>query len=52
MVIVVVCVNVFKLIVIIGGSFGVGNYGMCGCVYDFCFLFMWLNVCILVMGGE
>lgn len=52
MVIVVVCVNVLKFIVFIGGSFGVGNYGMCGRVYDLCFFFMWLNVWIFVMGGE
>lgn len=52
MVIVVVCVWVFKLIVVIGGFYGVGNYLMCGCVYLFWFLWMWLNVWILVMGGE
>lgn len=52
MVIVVLNVKVLKFMVIIGGLFGVGNYGMCGCVFGLCFLWMWLNVCIFVMGGE
>lgn len=52
LVMVVVMVCVLKFIIIIGGLYGVGNYGMCGCVYGFWFLFMWLNVKILVMGGE
>jgi 3-methylcrotonyl-CoA carboxylase beta subunit len=38
--------------VIIGGSFGAGNYGMCGRAYDPRFLFMWPNARISVMGGE
>ncbi len=40
-----------KLTVIIGGSFGAGNYGMCGRAYDPRFLFMWPNARISVMGG-
>jgi 3-methylcrotonyl-CoA carboxylase beta subunit len=38
--------------VIIGGSFGAGNYGMCGRAYQPRFLFMWPNSRISVMGGE
>jgi acetyl-CoA carboxylase carboxyltransferase component len=41
-----------KITVIIGGSFGAGNYGMCGRAYDPRFLFMWPNSRISVMGGE
>jgi len=41
-----------KLTVIIGGSFGAGNYGMCGRAFDPRFLFMWPNAKISVMGGE
>ncbi|HYC77917.1 MAG TPA: carboxyl transferase domain-containing protein [Planctomycetota bacterium] len=41
-----------KLTVILGGSFGAGNYGMCGRAYDPRFLFMWPNARISVMGGE
>jgi len=41
-----------KLTVIIGGSYGAGNYGMCGRGYDPRFLFMWPNARISVMGGE
>jgi len=41
-----------KLTVIIGGSFGAGNYGMCGRAYDPRFLWMWPNSRISVMGGE
>jgi 3-methylcrotonyl-CoA carboxylase beta subunit len=41
-----------KLTVVIGGSFGAGNYGMCGRAYDPRFLFMWPNARISVMGGE
>jgi 3-methylcrotonyl-CoA carboxylase beta subunit len=44
--------NVPKLTVIIGGSFGAGNYGMCGRAYDPRFLWMWPNARISVMGGE
>jgi len=41
-----------KFTVIIGGSFGAGNYGMCGRAYDPRFLWMWPNAKIAVMGGE
>ncbi len=41
-----------KLTVIVGGSFGAGNYGMCGRAYDPRFLFSWPNSRISVMGGE
>ncbi len=41
-----------KLTVIIGGSYGAGNYGMCGRAYEPRFLFMWPNARISVMGGE
>ncbi len=41
-----------KLTVIIGGSFGAGNYGMCGRAYDPRFLWTWPNARIAVMGGE
>jgi 3-methylcrotonyl-CoA carboxylase beta subunit len=45
-------VAVPKFTVLIGGSFGAGNYGMCGRAYDPRFLFMWPNARISVMGGE
>ena len=41
-----------KFTIIIGGSFGAGNYGMCGRAYDPRFLWMWPNARISVMGGE
>jgi 3-methylcrotonyl-CoA carboxylase beta subunit len=41
-----------KFTVIIGGSFGAGNYGMCGRAYSPRFLWMWPNARISVMGGE
>jgi 3-methylcrotonyl-CoA carboxylase beta subunit len=41
-----------KVTVLIGGSFGAGNYGMCGRAYDPRFLWMWPNARISVMGGE
>ncbi len=44
--------NVPKLTVIIGGSYGAGNYGMCGRAYQPRFLFTWPNARISVMGGE
>jgi 3-methylcrotonyl-CoA carboxylase beta subunit len=43
--------NVPKFTVVIGGSFGAGNYGMCGRAYDPNFLWMWPNAKISVMGG-
>ncbi len=45
-------VNVPKFTIIIGGSFGAGNYGMCGRAYNPRFLWMWPNARISVMGGE
>ena len=45
-------VNVPKFTVIIGGSFGAGNYGMCGRAFSPRFLWMWPNARISVMGGE
>lgn len=44
--------SVPKITVLIGGSFGAGNYGMCGRAYDPRFLFTWPNARISVMGGE
>ena len=46
------CANVPKFTVIIGGSFGAGNYAMCGRAYDPNQLWMWPNARISVMGGE
>jgi len=48
----VACARVPKITVIIGGSFGAGNYGMCGRAYSPRFLFSWPNSRISVMGGE
>src|SRR4051812_30612113 len=48
----VACSVVPKLTVVIGGSFGAGNYGMCGRAYDPRFLWMWPNARISVMGGD
>ena len=52
MVTAVATANVPKFTVVIGGSFGAGNYGMCGRAYDPRFLWMWPNARISVMGGE
>ena len=52
MVTAVATANVPKLTVLIGGSFGAGNYGMCGRAYSPRFLFSWPNSRISVMGGE
>lgn len=52
MVTAVSCAQVPKLTVIIGGSYGAGNYGMCGRAFSPRFLFMWPNARISVMGGE
>lgn len=52
MVTAVACANVPKFTVLIGGSFGAGNYGMCGRAYSPRFLWMWPNARISVMGGE
>jgi 3-methylcrotonyl-CoA carboxylase beta subunit len=48
----VACANVPKLTVIVGGSYGAGNYAMCGRAYSPRFLFQWPNSRISVMGGE
>jgi 3-methylcrotonyl-CoA carboxylase beta subunit len=48
----VACANVPKITLIFGGSFGAGNYGMCGRAYSPRFLFTWPNARISVMGGE
>src|SRR3546814_6787795 len=48
----VACARVPKFTVILGGSFGAGNYGMCGRAYGPRFLWMWPNARISVMGGE
>ncbi|MCP8939034.1 methylcrotonoyl-CoA carboxylase [Alsobacter sp. SYSU M60028] len=48
----VACARVPKITVIVGGSFGAGNYGMCGRAYGPRFLFTWPNARISVMGGE
>ena len=52
MVTAVATAQVPKLTLIIGGSFGAGNYGMCGRAYSPRFLWMWPNARISVMGGE
>ncbi|RHZ00710.1 hypothetical protein DYB37_008510 [Aphanomyces astaci] len=46
------CANVPKVTCIIGGSYGAGNYGMCGRAFSPRFLYMWPNAKISVMGGE
>ncbi|QQN73299.1 carboxyl transferase domain-containing protein [Croceicoccus sp. YJ47] len=48
----VACAQVPKITVVIGGSFGAGNYGMCGRAYQPRFMFTWPNARISVMGGE
>ncbi len=48
----VACARVPKITLIVGGSFGAGNYGMCGRAYGPRFLFTWPNSRISVMGGE
>ncbi len=52
MVTAVACAQVPKVTLIVGGSFGAGNYGMCGRAYGPRFLFTWPNARISVMGGE
>jgi 3-methylcrotonyl-CoA carboxylase beta subunit len=52
MVTAVACANVPKFTVVIGGSFGAGNYAMCGRAYAPRFLWMWPNARVSVMGGE
>jgi len=52
MVTAVACAKVPKLTLVVGGSFGAGNYAMCGRAYGGRFLWMWPNARISVMGGE
>ena len=52
MVTAVACAQVPKITLVIGGSYGAGNYGMCGRAYSPRFLFTWPNARISVMGGE
>ena len=52
MVTAVACARVPKITLIVGGSFGAGNYAMCGRAYGPRFLFMWPSARISVMGGE
>jgi 3-methylcrotonyl-CoA carboxylase beta subunit len=52
MVTAVACAQVPKITLIIGGSYGAGNYGMCGRAFGPRFLFTWPNSRISVMGGE
>ncbi|WP_030379853.1 MULTISPECIES: carboxyl transferase domain-containing protein [unclassified Streptomyces] len=52
MVTAVACTRVPKLTVVVGGSYGAGNYSMCGRAYSPRFLWMWPNAKISVMGGE
>lgn len=52
MVMAVACAKVPKFTIVIGGSFGAGNYGMCGRAYHPRFMWMWPNARISVMGGE
>ncbi|WP_304505327.1 carboxyl transferase domain-containing protein [Amylibacter sp. SFDW26] len=46
------CADVPKVTVVVGGSYGAGNYGMCGRAYSPRFMWMWPNAKISVMGGE
>jgi 3-methylcrotonyl-CoA carboxylase beta subunit len=52
MVTAVACANVPKITVVIGGSYGAGNYAMCGRSYSPRFLWLWPNARTSVMGGE
>lgn len=52
MVTAVACAKVPKFTIVFGGSFGAGNYGMCGRAFDPRFMWMWPNARISVMGGE
>merc|ERR1711871_964023 len=52
MVMAVACANVPKITCVVGGSYGAGNYGMCGRAYSPRFMYMWPNSRISVMGGE
>ncbi len=48
----VACAKVPKITVVVGGSYGAGNYGMCGRAYSPNFLYLWPNAKTSVMGGE
>lgn len=48
----VACAKVPKITMVVGGSYGAGNYGMCGRAYSPNFMYMWPNAKISVMGGE
>jgi 3-methylcrotonyl-CoA carboxylase beta subunit len=48
----VACAKVPKITVVVGGSYGAGNYGMCGRAYSPNFLYLWPNAKTAVMGGE
>ncbi len=48
----VACAKVPKFTIIVGGSYGAGNYGMCGRAYNPSLMFMWPNARISIMGGE
>ncbi|KJQ85559.1 carboxyl transferase domain-containing protein, partial [Vibrio sp. S512-13] len=52
MVTAVACADVPNFTVVIGGSYGAGNYGMCGRAYDPTMMWLWPNARISVMGGE
>ncbi len=52
MVMAVACANVPKLTLVIGGSYGAGNYGMCGRAYSPRFMFTWPNGRVQLMGSE
>ena len=51
MVMAVACANVPKITCVVGGSYGAGNYGMCGRAYSPRFMYMWPNSRVSVMGG-
>jgi hypothetical protein len=48
----VACAKVPKITVVVGGSYGAGNYGMCGRAYSPNFMYLWPNAKTSVMGGE
>jgi 3-methylcrotonyl-CoA carboxylase beta subunit len=52
MVMAVACANVPKITLVVGGSYGAGNYGMCGRAYSPRFLFTWPNARVALMGSE
>ena len=48
----VACAKVPKITMVVGGSYGAGNYGMCGRAYSPNFMYLWPNARTSVMGGE